>query len=57
MGAYQLKGVAQLRFEQWKSERVIYMGPLDRVKFNGVFLDRFFHFGMREAKVFEFINL
>lgn len=48
MGSYQLKGVAQLRYEQWKSERVIYMGPLDRGKFKGVFLDRFFHLEMIE---------
>jgi len=55
--AYQLKGVAQIWFNQLKEERVIDGGPLDWDKFKGHFLDQFFPLEMREAKVKEFINL
>ncbi|WMV25523.1 hypothetical protein MTR67_018908 [Solanum verrucosum] len=55
--AYQLNGVAQVWFNQWKGERKVDVGPLDWEKFKVAFLDRFFPFEMREAKVLEFINL
>jgi len=42
LAAYQLKGVAQVWFNQWKEERVVDVGPLDWGKFMGTFLDQFF---------------
>ncbi|WMV58979.1 hypothetical protein MTR67_052364 [Solanum verrucosum] len=57
LAAYQLKGVAQIWFNQWKEERAVDVGPLDWEKFKVPFLDRFFPLEMREAKVLEFINL
>ncbi|WMV29248.1 hypothetical protein MTR67_022633 [Solanum verrucosum] len=41
LSAYQLKGVAQVWFNQWKEERAIGAIPLDWEKFKGVFLDFF----------------
>jgi len=55
--AYHLKGVSQVLLNQWKEKRVVDAGPLDWEKFKVAFLDRFFPFEMREAKVLEFINL
>ncbi|WMV54508.1 hypothetical protein MTR67_047893 [Solanum verrucosum] len=55
--AYQLKGVAQVWFNQLKEDRVVNKGPLDWEKFKVAFLDRFFPLEMREAKALEFINL
>lgn len=57
MTAYQLKGGAQVWFNQWKEERAVDAGPLDWEKFKVAFLDRFFPLVIREAKVLEFINL
>jgi len=57
MDAYQLKGVAQVWFNQWKKEKAIDVGPLDWDKFKKDFLDRLFPLEMREVKVLEFINL
>ncbi|KAK6780239.1 hypothetical protein RDI58_022423 [Solanum bulbocastanum] len=48
---YQLKDVAKVWFNQWKEEMVVDAGPLDWNKFKGVFLDSFFPFEMREAKI------
>ncbi|WMV46406.1 hypothetical protein MTR67_039791 [Solanum verrucosum] len=47
---YQLKGVAQIWFNQWKDGRPKDAGPLDWKKFKVAFLDRFFPLEMREAK-------
>ncbi len=57
LAAYQLKGVAQIWYNQWKEGRLEDVGPLDWEKFKAAFLDRFFPFEMTEAKVLEFINL
>uniref|UniRef100_M1DPL1 Gag-pol polyprotein n=1 Tax=Solanum tuberosum TaxID=4113 RepID=M1DPL1_SOLTU len=40
LSTYELKGVAQVWFNQWKEERVVDAGNLDWEKFKGVFLDR-----------------
>ncbi|WMV46623.1 hypothetical protein MTR67_040008, partial [Solanum verrucosum] len=37
---YQLKGVSQVLFNQWKEERAVVAGPLDWEKYNVSFLDR-----------------
>jgi len=55
--AYQLKGVAQVLFEEWKWESDIDAGPVDWEKFKGAFIDHFFPLEMRDAKVLEFSNL
>jgi len=57
LAAYQLKGVAQTWFNQWKEGRPKDAGPLDWKTFKASFLNRFFPLEMREAKVLEFINL
>ncbi|WMV41642.1 hypothetical protein MTR67_035027 [Solanum verrucosum] len=57
LSAYQLKGVSQVWFNQWKEERVVDEGLFDWEKFKGVFLDRFFPLEMRKENVLEFINL
>ncbi|WMV51096.1 hypothetical protein MTR67_044481, partial [Solanum verrucosum] len=57
LDAYQIKGVAQVWFNQWKEERAVDAGPLDWKKFKGAFLDRFFPLEIRDEKVLEFINL
>jgi len=56
LAAYQLKGVAQVWYNQWKAERPEDVGPLDWEKFKAAFLDRLFPLEMRETKVPEFIN-
>ena len=33
LAAYQLKDVAQVRFEQWRVERPLERGPVDREEF------------------------
>ncbi|WMV46736.1 hypothetical protein MTR67_040121 [Solanum verrucosum] len=43
--AYQLKGVTNVWFKQWKEQKDIDVGPLDWEKFKGAFLDRFFPLG------------
>ncbi|WMV58189.1 hypothetical protein MTR67_051574 [Solanum verrucosum] len=55
--ACQLKGVAQVLLKKLKKKRVVDEGPIDWEKFKVVFLDRFFPVEMREANIFEFINL
>ncbi|WMV18323.1 hypothetical protein MTR67_011708 [Solanum verrucosum] len=54
---HQRKDIAQVWFEQWKSEKVVDVDPLDWKKFNGGFLDCFFYLLTREANLFEFINI
>ncbi|XP_055814153.1 uncharacterized protein LOC129883538 [Solanum dulcamara] len=56
LAAYQLKGSAQVWYNQWKSERVD-EGSIGWEAFKLAFLDRFFPLELREAKVLEFINL
>ncbi|WMV09048.1 hypothetical protein MTR67_002433 [Solanum verrucosum] len=55
--SHQLKGVAQICFNQWKEGRAEDAGPFDWEKFKDAFLERLFPLEMREAKVLEFINL
>ncbi|KAH0705972.1 hypothetical protein KY285_010496 [Solanum tuberosum] len=57
LASYQLKGVAQIWYNQWKQGRPRDADPLDWEKFKAAFLDRFFLLEMRDAKVLEFINL
>ncbi|WMV50223.1 hypothetical protein MTR67_043608 [Solanum verrucosum] len=57
LAAYQLKGVAQVWYNQWNKGKPEDAGPLDWEKFKASFHDRFFPLEMREAKVLEFINL
>ncbi|KAH0661387.1 hypothetical protein KY284_026318 [Solanum tuberosum] len=54
---YQLKGVAQIWYNQWKEGRLEDTGPLDWEKFKATFIDKFFPLDMRETKVIEFTNL
>ncbi|XP_049345785.1 uncharacterized protein LOC125810322 [Solanum verrucosum] len=49
---HQRKDIAQVWFEQWKSEKVVDVDPLDWKKFNGGFLDCFFYLLTREANLF-----
>ncbi|KAH0644862.1 hypothetical protein KY284_032746 [Solanum tuberosum] len=57
LAAYQLKGVSQAWFTQWKKNRLVGAGPIDWEVFKKTFLDRFFPQEKREANVEEFINL
>ena len=54
--AYQLKGVSQTCFNQWKEGRLEDASPLDWKKFKCVFLYMLFPLEIREAKGLEFIN-
>src|SRR5688572_4751983 len=56
LAAYQLKGVAQIWFEQWKELRGINAFP-SWDEFKTAFLDHFFPLKLREAKMREFIKL
>lgn len=57
LGAYQLKGMAQIWFKQWKENRAMDAGLVDWIEFKGAFLDRFFPLELREEKIQEFRNL
>ncbi|XP_049358595.1 uncharacterized protein LOC125823240 [Solanum verrucosum] len=57
LAAYQLKDVAQMRYEQWKDVGPVEAGPIEWEAFNSAFFDRFFPRELREAKMEEFINL
>ncbi|WMV58443.1 hypothetical protein MTR67_051828 [Solanum verrucosum] len=57
LATYQLKGVSQIWYNQWKEGRPKDEGFLDWEKFKVSFLDMVFSLEMREAKVHEFINL
>src|SRR5688572_3403425 len=56
LAAYQLKGVAQIWFEQWKELRGVDVLPTWE-EFKTAFLDHFFPLELREAKMREFMNL
>ena len=56
LAAYQLKGVAQIWFEQWKELRGVDALPTWD-EFKTAFLDHFFPLKLREAKMREFMNL
>ncbi|WMV38632.1 hypothetical protein MTR67_032017 [Solanum verrucosum] len=53
LAAYQLKGVAQIWFNQLKEARPEGVSPIEWERFKSVFLDIFFPLEMREAKVFS----
>lgn len=57
LAAYQLKGVPQIWYKQWKEGRQGDVGLVEWDEFVTVFLDRFFPREMREAKAAKFINL
>ncbi|KAK4729546.1 hypothetical protein R3W88_022534 [Solanum pinnatisectum] len=57
LAAYQLKGMAQVWYTQWKRNRLEGEGPIGWEVFKKAFLDRFFPREKREEKVEEFINL
>ncbi|MCF6774921.1 retrotransposon gag domain-containing protein, partial [Corynebacterium sp. MC-12] len=54
--AYQLKGVAQIWYNQWKEEKGVNTVVL-REKFKVAFLNRFLPLKLREAKLVEFMTL
>ena len=56
LAAYQLKGVAQIWFEQWKELREGDT-PATWDEFKSAFLDHLFPLELREAKMREFMNL
>ncbi|XP_049358710.1 uncharacterized protein LOC125823369 [Solanum verrucosum] len=41
LATYQLKGVAQIWFNQWKEARSVEVGPIEWERFKSAFLDRF----------------
>ncbi|KAG5629727.1 hypothetical protein H5410_001444, partial [Solanum commersonii] len=45
------KDISKVWFNQWKEERVVDVGPLDREKIKVAFLDKFFILEIREAKI------
>lgn len=53
--AYQLKGIAQIWFIQWKMGRLD-DGCISWAEFKATFLDRFLPIQLREAKMMEFMN-
>ncbi|MCF7184099.1 retrotransposon gag domain-containing protein, partial [Corynebacterium sp. MC-13] len=56
MAVYQLKGVAQIWYTQWKEEK----GNNNVIlweEFKAAFLNRFFPLELRKAKIMEFMNL
>ena len=53
---YQLKGVAQTWYVQWRDNRLLRGYPVTLEIFMAFFLDQFFLREMREEKVTEFIN-
>ena len=54
---YQIKNVAQVLFEQWRSERSLERGLVDLVKFKEDFLDCFFPLEWMEKKMLKLMNL
>ena len=57
LATYQLKGVDQTWYVQWRDNRLLRGEPVTWEIFKKAFLDRFFPWEKREAKVVEFINL
>ncbi|WMV46601.1 hypothetical protein MTR67_039986, partial [Solanum verrucosum] len=51
---YQLKGIAQIWFNQWKEARPEELSPIEWKRFKSALLDMFFPLEMREATVLEF---
>src|SRR5688572_5444607 len=57
LAAYQLKGIAQIWYTQWKASRLGDDGPITWGEFKRAFLDHYFPMELREAKMREFLNL
>ena len=57
LAAYQLKGIAQIWFNQWKASRAFDDGPITWEEFKVAFLNHYFPMELREAKMREFLNL
>ena len=55
--AYQLKGIAQVWYDQWKATKMIEDGPITWEEFKEAFLDHDFPLELRESKMREFLNL
>ena len=51
LGAYQLKDVAEVLFEQWKMERTLERYQVEWEEFKEAFLERFFPLELREKKI------
>ena len=49
LAAYQLKGLAQIWFNQWKASRVLDDGPITWDEFKVAFLDHYFPMELRVA--------
>lgn len=56
LAACQLKGVAQIWYNQWKDEKGV-SNVVPWEEFKMAFLNRFFPLELREAKLVEFMNL
>ena len=54
---YQLKGVAQGWYNQWKATRVVDDVPITWEDFKAAFLDCYFPLELKETKMREFLNL
>ncbi|XP_049389620.1 uncharacterized protein LOC125853901 [Solanum stenotomum] len=57
LASFQLKGIAQIWYDQWKETRPAGLGPIEWEGFKSAFLDSFFPLEMREALLLEFIKL
>src|SRR5688572_2564249 len=57
LAAYQLKGLAQIWLNQWKTSRVLDDGPITWEIFKVAFIDHYFHMELWDAKMREFLNL
>ena len=57
LATYQLKGEAQVWYEQWRSERPLESELVDWEEVKEDFLDRFFTLGWIEKNMVEFMNL
>ena len=57
LAAYQLKGIAQIWYHQWKASRLLEDGPITWEVFKVAFLDHYLPMELREAKIREFLNL
>ena len=57
LAAYQLKVVAHVWFEKWRSKRPLERELVDSEESKEDFLDRFFPLEWREKKMVEFENL
>lgn len=57
LATYQLKGVSQIWFKQWKEVMTENLSPLDWEKFKVSLIDRFFSLEMCKAKLLELISI